>query len=202
MPEEVLEKQMETWSPDEYEHFKKPIIEKSTTITRVWWDNSTSNLFCHAKECNAKVAPEGERITDFAHSSIYSKAWLCYLLAIEFLEIVHMLYAKAEVLHPMTVSQDVQEIFGIAQKHLADHLQVCYCNQPIYLPGKIEVFILDFIKLTQGHTGIYLVEQLMGCLKEFGIEKKILGITADNTTNNNIMAAELKLLGSANGVST
>lgn len=42
----------------------------------------------------------------------------------EFLEIVHMLYAKAEVPHPTTVSRDVQEIFGISRSHLADHLQV------------------------------------------------------------------------------
>ena len=37
----------------------------------------------------------------------------------------------------------------------------------------LEVFILDFIKLTQGHTGKYLEQQLTTCLKEYGIEKKV-----------------------------
>lgn len=39
--------------------------------------------------------------------------------------------------------------------------------------GKIVSFILDFIKLTRAHTGVYLAQQLTTCLKEYGIEDKV-----------------------------
>ncbi|EKM52200.1 uncharacterized protein PHACADRAFT_100575, partial [Phanerochaete carnosa HHB-10118-sp] len=66
----------------------------------------------------------------------------------EFLEIVHMLYAKAEVLHPMTVSQDVQEIFGIAQKHLADHLQMHLGQLHLCVDGWTAPNVISFLGVT------------------------------------------------------
>lgn len=59
-----------------------------------------------------------------------------------------------------------------------------------------------YVRLTKAHTGAYLAEQLKSCLKEYGIEKKILAITADNASNNDTMAAELESLGGANSVRT
>ena len=37
----------------------------------------------------------------------------------------------------------------------------------------IKTIILDFIKLTKSHTGEYLAEKLLACLKFFGIELKV-----------------------------
>lgn len=39
--------------------------------------------------------------------------------------------------------------------------------------GKMVSFILDFIKLTKAHTGVYLAQQLTECLKEYGIQDKV-----------------------------
>ncbi|GJF01012.1 hypothetical protein PsYK624_173170 [Phanerochaete sordida] len=59
--------------------------------------------------------------------------------------------------------------------------------------AKAESFILDFVKLTKSHTGVYLGQQLTACLKAYGIEDKILGITTDNASNNMTMVAELEM---------
>ena len=86
----------------------------------------------------------------------------------------------------------------------------------LVINGQLEVFILDFIKyvhyvpcgilinhcgfcrLTEAHTGVYLRVQLITCLKDFGINKKILALTANNASNNDIMVLELESLGGTN----
>ena len=40
-------------------------------------------------------------------------------------EIFHMLYARAEVPHPVTVSRDVKDIFALCKQNVVDVLQVC-----------------------------------------------------------------------------
>lgn len=37
----------------------------------------------------------------------------------------------------------------------------------------IKTIILDFIKLSKSHTGEYLAEKLLACLKSFGIDLKV-----------------------------
>lgn len=53
--------------------------------------------------------------------------------------------------------------------------------------------ILDFVKLVKNHSGINLCDSLVTCLKEFGIEKKILGVVCDNASNNDTLVAQLEL---------
>lgn len=63
--------------------------------------------------------------------------------------------------------------------------------------------ILDFVKLCKSHTGRYLADELVACLKDFGIEDKILGVVCDNASNNDTLVShlEIKLCGQ-NGVRT
>ncbi|KLO05280.1 hypothetical protein SCHPADRAFT_839612, partial [Schizopora paradoxa] len=42
-------------------------------------------------------------------------------------------------------------------------------------------------RITKGHTGLVLCNAMVKCLKEFGIEKKVLIVVADNTSNNDTM---------------
>ncbi|KAF8579151.1 hypothetical protein K439DRAFT_1314891, partial [Ramaria rubella] len=52
-------------------------------------------------------------------------------------------------------------------------------------------------RLTKSHNGAYLAEKLAECLKSYGIQDKILGMVADNASNNNMMldALEFELEG-------
>ncbi len=60
--------------------------------------------------------------------------------------------------------------------------------------------VLDFVKLCESHTGKYLSKSLVGCLREYGIDKKILGVVCDNASNNDTLVSELELeLGGQNG---
>lgn len=67
----------------------------------------------------------------------------------------------------------------------------------------ITSLVLDFVKLSESHTGRYLSDRLVECLKDFGIEKKILGVVCDNASNNDTLVSELEieLLGQ-NGMQT
>jgi hypothetical protein len=77
----------------------------------------------------------------FANGSTYSTTRFWYLLAMwcahchrpfnivkddELNEIFHMLYAQAEVPHPVTMSHDVKGIFDICKKNVVQVLQVCF----------------------------------------------------------------------------
>ncbi|OAV86263.1 hypothetical protein PTTG_29996 [Puccinia triticina 1-1 BBBD Race 1] len=51
---------------------------------------------------------------------------------------------------------------------------------------------LDFICLSQSHTGEYLSETVRMVVEKFGIQQKIWGIVSDNASNNKVMVRELK----------
>lgn len=59
--------------------------------------------------------------------------------------------------------------------------------------AELTSMILDFVKLSQSHTGRYLCDSLVDCLKEFGIENKILGVVCNNTSNNDTLVSQLEL---------
>ncbi|KAF8581382.1 hypothetical protein K439DRAFT_1302709, partial [Ramaria rubella] len=44
-----------------------------------------------------------------------------------------------------------------------------------------------YCRLTKAHPGTYLAKQLAACLRAYGIENKVLGLVADNASNNNTM---------------
>ncbi|OAV98894.1 hypothetical protein PTTG_25554 [Puccinia triticina 1-1 BBBD Race 1] len=57
-----------------------------------------------------------------------------------------------------------------------------------------EAMPLDFVKLSQSHTGEYLAEAVQLIVEKFEIENKICGIVSNNTSNNMVMINELKKL--------
>ncbi|KNF00677.1 hypothetical protein PSTG_06090 [Puccinia striiformis f. sp. tritici PST-78] len=46
---------------------------------------------------------------------------------------------------------------------------------------------LDFLRLTQSHTGVYIAQNVQLVVKKFGIADKICGIVTNNATNNEVM---------------
>ncbi|KAF4610855.1 hypothetical protein D9613_006637 [Agrocybe pediades] len=62
------------------------------------------------------------------------------------------------------------------------------------LDGKIVSAILDFIKATKAHTGVYLAARIAECLREYKIQDKIMGFTADNAANNDTLVRELSVI--------
>ncbi|KAH9856052.1 hypothetical protein C2E23DRAFT_715534, partial [Lenzites betulinus] len=46
-------------------------------------------------------------------------------------------------------------------------------------------------RLTNSHIGKYLAESVVECLKAFGIEKKVMGVTCDNADTNTVMMKEM-----------
>jgi len=56
---------------------------------------------------------------------------------------------------------------------------------------ELESLELDFVEL-QSHTGKQIAKQFTACLKKFGLESKISGITVDNASNNNTFICSLE----------
>ncbi|KNF05324.1 hypothetical protein PSTG_01538 [Puccinia striiformis f. sp. tritici PST-78] len=57
-----------------------------------------------------------------------------------------------------------------------------------------EAMHLDFLRLTQSHTGEYIAQNVQLVVEKFGIADKICGIVTDNATNNEVMVRDLKRL--------
>ncbi|KAF8973358.1 hypothetical protein BDZ97DRAFT_1604847, partial [Flammula alnicola] len=46
-------------------------------------------------------------------------------------------------------------------------------------------------RATKAHTGVYLAARIATCLREHGIQDKVLAFTADNASNNDTLVKEL-----------
>ncbi|OAV87314.1 hypothetical protein PTTG_29479 [Puccinia triticina 1-1 BBBD Race 1] len=58
----------------------------------------------------------------------------------------------------------------------------------------LEAMPLDFVRLSQSHTGEYLAKTVALVADKFGIQDRICGIVSDNAKNNEVMVKELKKL--------
>jgi len=47
------------------------------------------------------------------------------------------------------------------------------------------------IRASKAHTSVYLAGRVLECLRTYGIQNQILGITLDNASNNNTLVNEL-----------
>ncbi|KAH9456329.1 hypothetical protein Pst134EB_012532 [Puccinia striiformis f. sp. tritici] len=56
----------------------------------------------------------------------------------------------------------------------------------------LEAMPLDFVKLQQSHTGLYLAENVQLIVEKFGLKDKICGIVTDNASNNQTMIDQIK----------
>ncbi|KAF8496361.1 hypothetical protein JB92DRAFT_2746923 [Gautieria morchelliformis] len=175
----------------------------SKSITRNRTDESTSNLQRHVNECSPVKSSETHVLAAYANGTTYSSARMCFLLAKwcahnhrpcaiiedeELIQIFKMLYGRVDILSRMTLSQDIHEVFDFLKAHVSRglgwahvgkiHLAVDGWTSPnVYYvphhPGLYQVCVPFFSRLMASHTGVYLAEQLVACLKDYGIKKKV-----------------------------
>ncbi|OJT02096.1 hypothetical protein TRAPUB_7442 [Trametes pubescens] len=132
----------------------------------------------------------------------------------EIQEVFRMLYSRVYIPSRTTVSRDVRTLhrdmkLGLMQllAGLSCRLHLCVdgWTSPNVLSflgitvhwhwdGEIRHVILDFVRLTSAHTRAYLAEKVVECLKEYGIEEKVLVVTCDNAESNAVMLREMAKL--------
>src|SRR3984957_6353244 len=98
----------------------------------------------------------------------------------ELRKLFKMLYGQVHIPHPVTISRDVLEIFILSKERVAALLKDYPGRLHVGVDGwtspnvfsflgitvhravgpNIKSFVLDFIKLTSSHTGVYLTHQL------------------------------------------
>lgn len=236
--EEILDIQQKGWKSNVYQHYKDPVIihrdgkvlykfvcakNPSIAIHRDRFDDSTSNLKAHAKNCD----PEKKgNIAEYAAGSTYSAAKGRFLLASwcanrarpyaivhdpEFVEWSKMLYSKVDIVSQQTVSRDIVEMHAIAREDVIEKLAnfvgkvhigidgwvsanvlpflgitIALCNK-----GEMEQFLLEFVRVYGRHTGQLLAKELAQVLRDFRIDKKVLGLVCDNASNNDTLTDAL-----------
>ncbi|KNE89255.1 hypothetical protein PSTG_17288 [Puccinia striiformis f. sp. tritici PST-78] len=57
---------------------------------------------------------------------------------------------------------------------------------------ELEAMPLDFVRLKERHTGVYLAETVQLIVEKFGVKNKICGIVTDNASNNKTMIDEIR----------
>ncbi|KAI7954546.1 hypothetical protein MJO28_004946 [Puccinia striiformis f. sp. tritici] len=57
---------------------------------------------------------------------------------------------------------------------------------------ELEAIPLDFVRLKESHTGVYLADTVRVIVEKFGLQNKICGIVTDNASNNETMIEEIK----------
>ncbi|GBE85812.1 Putative AC transposase OS=Zea mays PE=2 SV=2 [Sparassis crispa] len=115
---------------------------------------------------------------------------------------------------PSTVSRDVQTIYQVGSKSVKEyfttlkgavHLVIDGWTAPfvasylgiviVWFDGvKLWRSILEFIRLTERHTGLYLAQMVAQCVKRFGLDKKVHTLCMDNASNCDATAVELEPL--------
>jgi len=65
----------------------------------------------------------------------------------------------------------------------------------------LKVHVLNFVELDPPHTGLVIAHAIFECLVEWKIEDKVMSITLDNASNNDVATTNLsaKLLARKNG---
>ncbi|GBE89936.1 Putative AC transposase OS=Zea mays PE=2 SV=2 [Sparassis crispa] len=131
-----------------------------------------------------------------------------------YLEEVELLRPGTKVPTPHMVSQDVQQIYQEGSKFIKEyfskldgaiHLVIDGWTAPfvasylgivvIWFDGdKLWRSILEFVRLTERHTGLYLAQKVADCVKRFGLQKKLHTLCMDNASNCDATATELEPL--------
>ncbi|KAG8778879.1 hypothetical protein FRC12_024762 [Ceratobasidium sp. 428] len=121
---------------------------------------------------------------------------------------VSLLNADATVPSPQTISKDLTHIYNQVSLSVRDrfqeidtaiHLSVDGWTSPLsasflgvvaswYQGTTMWSAVLEFIHLTESHTGAYMAEKLVECLTRFRIINQIMTICADNAGNNGTLA--------------
>ncbi|EUC59335.1 hypothetical protein RSOL_308600, partial [Rhizoctonia solani AG-3 Rhs1AP] len=130
-----------------------------------------------------------------------------------FLDIVHMLRPEAVVPTPHTLSSDLAYIHNLATVRIREvflrmetgvHLAIDGWSSPLTASFLgVVVFwrtgstmwrsVLEFIHLTESHTGSYLAEKTLECLDRFSLRNHVVSVCLDNASNNNTLVQHLAL---------
>ncbi|CAE6424423.1 unnamed protein product [Rhizoctonia solani] len=128
-----------------------------------------------------------------------------------FLNIVHLLHPDAIVPTPQTLSSDLTYIYDIASIQICEvfmemgsgvHLAIDGWSSPLTASflgivvfwwdgAQIYRSILEFIHLTESHTGIYLAEKTLECLDRFSLTNQVTSICLDNASNNETFVRQI-----------
>ncbi|TFY76844.1 hypothetical protein EWM64_g7168 [Hericium alpestre] len=105
----------------------------------------------------------------------------------------------AESKHPFEIAHMLQDYegdlhFATDAWTLPNHRAFIAVSVHMEFKGEPFSFILDIVEVPWSHTGYTLAEEFTKILEEFGISHKILSITCDNASNNDVMTKELALL--------
>lgn len=111
----------------------------SLHVSRSRDDKSTSNLVSHIKNCEPAPSNQRNAIESYAHGHSYSQAAFRLLLVKwvtscsrpysivqdePFVRIVKMLYNRATLVSPHTLSTDVRKAFHLSKEALINRLEV------------------------------------------------------------------------------
>jgi hypothetical protein len=111
----------------------------SASVSKQINDGSTANLVKHMRVCSPDVSTEDNAIESYAHGRSYTPEALRLLLVKwvtscsrpysivqdePFIQIIKMLYNKARLVAPQTVSSDVQKVFLLARESVIKNLKV------------------------------------------------------------------------------
>ena len=109
-------------------------------VRRAPYEDSTSNLKRHIRNCVPEDTPQTQMISAYAHGVTYSFARLRYFIAMwcarrhrpfsivedeEFKEMMAMLYPKVRLPSRYMVSRDIGMITTLAKDELIHKLKVC-----------------------------------------------------------------------------
>ncbi|KEP49957.1 hAT family dimerization protein [Rhizoctonia solani 123E] len=128
-----------------------------------------------------------------------------------FLDIVHLLRSEATVPCAQTISADLAYLYNLASLRISDlfaesknafHLAIDGWSSPLTASflgivvfwregGKLWRSILEFVHLTESHTGMYMAAKTMECLQRFKITNQIMSVCLDNASNNDTFVREL-----------
>ncbi|KAG6874263.1 hypothetical protein C0992_007896 [Termitomyces sp. T32_za158] len=59
--------------------------------------------------------------------------------------------------------------------------------------GTVNEWLLDIVEVARRHSGVALAVEFTKILDDFGVVDKVLSVTCDNATNNNVMILEMEL---------
>ncbi|TFY51080.1 hypothetical protein EVG20_g11174 [Dentipellis fragilis] len=112
---------------------------------------------------------------------------------------------------PSTVSRDVKLVFARSRKCIAKILQdydgdLSFATDAWSSPnhhafvaftvhllwnGELISILLDVVEVAKSHSGVNLAEAFIQVLQDFGVAEKLLGITCDNASPNDVMVEKM-----------
>ncbi|OAV95416.1 hypothetical protein PTTG_26669 [Puccinia triticina 1-1 BBBD Race 1] len=192
-----------------------------TKINWLMTDSLCSNLLKHAAVCLKRQSQgDGSRSLASLGISGTGEIDLCEVtqLYLSLKSILHPTVLK-NLPHQHLISKAIHQLYTAVQENvksdLKSHTGALYLGVDAWQsPNRFDILgvvvyhlchgdgwkhefnmmPLDFIQLSQSHTGVYLAKTIQLIVEKFDIKDKICGIVSNNASNNKVMVNELKKL--------